>query len=260
LATVFASNGAIAQVGARLTLDESGVFSTAGLSGSAFETLAQAAERVLAEQRSPTRCLSSHGFDALLEVIEPPPHLLVIGTGADALPLVEFAAALGFGVTVCGTSAGVAVRERFAGRAELHVGEIASIAPLIAARLRPVAVVMSHHYPTDRQALAMLLDSRAAYIGVLGPLRRSQRMFDELFPDPVALAKRDPARVRAPLGLDLGAETPAQIALSAIAEIQAVLARASALPLSLRGDRAIHDQVSELAPSAGRPLAKTGTA
>ncbi len=140
-------------------------FSTGALSGPSWAALAQAAERALAEQSAGPRMVSSDGVEALLEVIEPPPHLFVIGAGPDALPLVDFAAALGFGVTVCDTSARVAVRERFAARAELHVGSVASIAAKLAIRRTAVAVVMSHHYPTDAQALGMLLDSRAAYIG-----------------------------------------------------------------------------------------------
>ncbi|MEI9954221.1 MAG: XdhC family protein, partial [Pseudomonadota bacterium] len=260
LATIFQSSDALAPVGARLTLDEAGKFSSHGLSGPSWGTLAQAAERALLEQPAGAQRVSSDGFEALLEVVEPAPHLFVLGTGRDALPLVEFAAALGFGVTVCNTSARFAVRERFAAKAELHIGSIASVSTLIATRRTPVAVVMTHHYPTDRQALGMLLDSRAAYIGMLGPLRRSQRMLHELFPDSALLAKRDLARVRAPLGLDLGAETPAQIALSAIAEVQAVLARASALPLSQRGNQAIHCPIPELTLPAAPALAQTGTA
>lgn len=260
LATVFESSDPLAPVGARLTLDDSGKFNTYALSGPTWATLAQAAEQALAEPRTGPRTVSSPEFSALLEVIEPPPHLFVFGSGPDALPLVEFAVKLGYGVTVCDSSARVAVRERFAANAELHAGSVASVAARVNARRTPVAVVMSHHYPTDRQALGMLLDSPALYIGMLGPLRRTERMLQELFPDPELLAERQRARVRAPLGLDLGAETPAQIALAAIAEVQAVLARASALPLSERGSRPIHRPASELTLAAAPAFAQTGTA
>ena len=260
LATVFESSDPLAPVGARLTLDEAGKFSTQLLSGPAWATLAQAAERALAEARATTRTVSSDGFRALLEVIEAPPHLFVVGAGPDALPLLEFATVLGFGVTVCDSSARVAVRERFAGRAELHLGSIGSLAEKVAARRTPVAVVMSHHYPTDLAALEMLLASRAAYIGVLGPRRRTERMLSELFPNPEALTSAQRARVHAPLGLDLGAETPSQIALSAIAEIQAVLAGGSALPLSARPHLPIHPEVPALSLPAAAELARTGTA
>jgi len=260
LATVFESRDALAPVGARLTLDEAGKFSTCTLSGPAWATLAQAAENAMAEPRAQTRLIQADQFQALLEVIEPPPHLFVFGAGPDALPLVEFATALGFGVTVCETSARTVLRERFVGRAELHVGSIESVARKVAVRRTPVAVVMSHHYPTDQRALAMLLESHASYIGMLGPLRRTERMLHELFPDASELATRDRARVRAPLGLDLGGENPAQIALSAIAEIQAVLAHASGLPLSQRTNRPIHHPTSVCSTDTPRMLAKTGTA
>lgn len=260
LVTVFESRDALAPVGARLTLDETGRFSSCALSGPTWAKLARAAEQAMAERRAGSRTVSSDRCQALLEVIEPPPHLFVFGAGPDAVPLTEFATALGFGITVCDTSARPLIRERFAGRAELHVGSPESVAMKVAARRIPVAVVMSHHYPTDRQALGMLLDSQASYIGVLGPLRRTERMLAELFPDPSQLAKLDRLRVRAPLGLDLGGENPEQIALSAIAEVQAVLARASALPLSERGGRPIHQRLSALALTALPELPKTGTA
>jgi xanthine/CO dehydrogenase XdhC/CoxF family maturation factor len=260
LATVFASSDALAPVGARLSLDEAGKFSSHSLSGPAWAKLAQAAELALAEPRTGPRTVSSDGFEALLEVLEPPPHLFVFGAGPDALPLVEFAAAVGFGVTVCSTSARVAVRERFAARADLHIGDVDSAAALIATRRRPVAVVMSHHYPTDKHALQMLLESKASYIGMLGPRRRTERMFEELFPNPQERSKRDRSRVRAPLGLDLGAENPAQIALSAIAEIQATSSQASALPLSEQVGQPIHRPVSELSLPPDPALPKTGTA
>jgi len=166
------------------------------------------------------------------------------------LPLVELARAVGFEVTVCVTSARVAMRERFAERAELHVGSVASTAKLVAARRTPVAIVMSHHYPTDQEALQMLLASKTPYIGMLGPKRRTERMLGELFPVPNQLRSCDRARIRAPLGLDLGAENPAQIALSAIAEVQAALSNGSALPLSKRSTRPIHRPLSELTFSA----------
>jgi len=259
LITVFESSDSLAPVGARLSLDESGKFTSRALSGPSSDQLARAAELALSEQQAGPRTVSSDRCQALLEVIAPPPHLFVFGAGPDALPLVDFATALGVGVTVCDTSARTVVRERFAGRAELHLGSVESVAPQLALRRTPVAVVMSHHYPTDLQSLGVLLDSRAPYIGVLGPRRRTEHLLDELFATRPELAGRDLSRVYAPLGVDLGAQTPVQIALSAIAEMRAVLARSSALPLSVRGARPIHRPISELTLSAP-VLAKTGTA
>src|SRR6478609_8832353 len=259
IATVFSSRDPLAPVGARLVLDGDGKLSTESLSGSTWAALARAAELASSEPRGRPRLISTPNCQALLEVIEPPPHLFVFGAGPDVLPLVEFAEAVGFGVTVCDTSARIQVRERFARHAELYIGSVETSAALIASRRTPVAVVMSHHYPTDRRALQMLLESKASYIGMLGPLRRTERMLDELFPAAEQLSARDRSRIHAPLGLDLGAENPAQIALSAVAEIQAVLSQASAVPLSQRGAQPIHRPLSELSASTLPELGKTGT-
>ena len=260
VATVFTSRDALTPVGARLVLYEDGKISADSLSGPAYATLARTAELALKEPNRRARLITSEYYEALLEIIEPPPHLFVFGAGPDALPLVQLAAAVGFEVTVCDTSARIAVRDRFAGHAQLHVGSVEASAALIAARRTPLAVVMSHHYPTDRQALNVLLDSKAQYIGVLGPLRRTERMLSESFPDPSHLAACDPSRIRAPLGLDLGGETPVQIALSAIAEMQAVLAQTSALPLSQKGARPIHRPLTEINLPSPPEFGKTGTA
>ena len=259
LVTVFESSDPRVRVGARLALPESGELSTAGLSGAAVLPLANAAASALAETRARPRTLHTDRFEALLEVFEPAPHLFVFGSGPDALPLVQFASGLDLGVTVCDPHPRVALRERFATLAELHLGNLNGVAPKLRARRRALAVVMSHHYPTDSAALRLLLDSAALYIGLLGPRRRSQRLLSELFPDSSEQAARALARLHSPIGLDLAAETPAQIALSIVAEIQAVLGRASAQPLSECGAEPIHRTERALELPIAAELARTGT-
>ncbi|MET0795410.1 MAG: XdhC/CoxI family protein [Polyangiaceae bacterium] len=260
LATVFESSNPAVPVGARLILHEDGEFSASVLPGAAIATLQAAAARALSEPRTRAHSLRAADFEVLLEVFEPPPHLFVFGSGPDALPLVEFARGLGLGVTVCDPNPRLAVRERFSALADLHLGSLDAVLPKLRARRTPLAVVMSHHYPTDCAALRLLLDSPALYVGVLGPRRRTERVLGELFPDASELAERALAGLLAPIGLDLGAETAAQIALSIIAEIQAVLTRASAQPLSRSGIRPIHrPQLALDLPSAAE-LGRTGTA
>ena len=259
LVTVFESSDPRVRVGARLALQESGALSTTGLTGVALEPLANAAASALSEPRARTRTLHTQSFQALLEVFEPAPHLFVFGSGPDALPLVQFASGLGLGVTVCDAHPRVIVRERFAPLAELHLGELSGVVPKIRARRRALAVVMSHHYPTDSAALRLLLESPALYIGLLGPRRRTQRLLGELFPDSSELRARALARLHSPIGLDLAAETPAQIALSIVAEIQAVLGRASAQPLSECGKEPIHRVERALELPLLAELARTGT-
>jgi len=232
LVTVFESSDPALPIGARVAFGP-GKRLISSLPGSAVAAeLTRVAERALQERRPRPRTVQGPGFEALLEIIEPAPHLFVFGGGPDAAPLVEFARALGLGVTVCDTSARVAVRERFPHDTEFHFGSVQSAVAKLEQRRTPLAVVMSHHYPTDAEAVDRLLDSRAAYIGVLGPARRTARLLGERSSSKPSLTQGDRARLRAPIGLDLGAETPAQIALSVVAEIQALLADASAEPLS----------------------------
>jgi xanthine dehydrogenase accessory factor len=258
LITVFESSDASLPVGARLSLSETGTLSTSIADAATVSTLAAAAAATLTDGQFSQRTKFA-GFEALLELIEPPPHLFVFGSGPDALPVAEFAAALGLAVTVCDTTARLAVRERFSGKAQLHVGSVASVLPKIRARRNPLAVVMSHHYATDCEALAMLLDSPVNYLGVLGPQRRTQRMLTELFRNSPGLQTRDLSRLRAPVGLSLGAETPEQIALSIVAEIQALLGRCNAEPLSCNASRPIHVAGALLPVPAALRLARTGT-
>jgi xanthine/CO dehydrogenase XdhC/CoxF family maturation factor len=90
------------------------------------------------------------------------------------------------------------------------------------------AVVMSHHLTADEQYLRMLADTSIPYIGLLGPLARRERLFASLG----IVAKKLASRLRAPVGLDLGARTPEEIALSIVAEIQAALKGREGAPFS----------------------------
>jgi xanthine dehydrogenase accessory factor len=259
LVTVFETSDPSLPLGCRLLLAESGELCSSIPNPRVASELTAAARGALADAEPRSRTIAGSGFEALLEVIEPAPHLFVFGSGPDASPLVAFADALGLSVTVCDTTARVSVRERFARTAELHVGSVGSVLPKIEARRTALAVVMSHHYETDTEALNMLLNSRAVYIGMLGPERRTSGILRRISRDKSTLSARDRARLRAPVGLDLGAETATQIALSIMAEIQAVLAQTSAEPLSRHGSRPIHRSTPGLTLPAAETWARTGS-
>ena len=171
-----------------------------------------------------TRIHAHRGHDYLIEAIRPPPRLFVLGTGPDAVPVVELARRLGWEVIVCANEARHGIRARFAAADAIAIGTAEQLAAQIDASDRALAVVMSHDLELDRTNLDMLLGTRAIYVGVLGPRARTDRMLAELLRD------RDP-RLHAPVGLELGAETPDEIALSIVSEIQAVLARSPATHL-----------------------------
>jgi len=163
--------------------------------------------------------------DVFVEAVLPPPRLFVLGTGHDAVPLVQLARNLGWDVAVCTDQTRVLTRQRFCLADEILVGAPDELARRIDECDRAVAIVMNHNYELDREHLGMLLGTRVRYIGVLGPRARTKRILVEL-----AASDADP-RLHAPVGLEIGAETPHEIALAIAGEIQAVLARASASSL-----------------------------
>ena len=88
--------------------------------------------------------------------------------------------------------------------------------------------------------LRALLPRPLAYLGLLGPKKRAERILADLARDGLAITAEMRARLHAPVGLDLGAESPEQVALAIVAEMQAVLAHRDARPLRER-TRPIHD-------------------
>ncbi len=150
-----------------------------------------------------------------------PVPVLVLGAGPDAQPVVTLAAQLGWSVTVVDHRSHYVQAERFPGAtAVLNGGPDSTGAMLNGKRPFSAAVVMSHHFTSDLAYLRALARSEVPYIGLLGPVVRRERLLSALGPE----ASRLENRLHAPVGLDLGADTPEAIALAIVAEIHAVLA------------------------------------
>ncbi len=165
------------------------------------------------------------GVEWFIEAFVPPPRLLVCGAGDDAIPLAKIAHATGFRVTVTDRRPGLLTAERFGDGVLLQLGPPGEVASVTAVDAETFAVVMTHHYADDRAYLAALQVTAAAYIGMLGPRQRTERMLTAVDADP---------RVHAPAGLDIGTDGAEQVALSIIAEIMAVHAGRPARPLRER--------------------------
>jgi len=151
--------------------------------------------------------------------IELPPRLLVLGAGADAAPVVELSALLGWHVTVADHRPAYAVASRFAKAKAVVLSPAIELPQSIAINEFDAAVVMSHHLPTDQVYLAMLADSAIKYVGLLGPEARRRRLLAEIGERAVKLQHR----LAGPVGLDIGAGTPEAIALAIVAEVHAHL-------------------------------------
>lgn len=169
------------------------------------------------------------------------PGLWIFGAGDDAKPLVKLARGLGWFVAVADGRSHLATRERFPGADQvvtLQLSAAANASLIEDVKATDAAALVTHSFEQDSQILAALFarDCLPAYVGVLGPQRRTREVLAEGarrlgLPDDARRTEAWLAQLHAPTGLDLGAETPAAIALSIVAEIQQTLNSASAFPL-----------------------------
>lgn len=154
-------------------------------------------------------------FDVLYEIVHPPVLLHVFGGGRDVVPLTQIAHLLGWEVSVYYNCQVQMMTAGFDDYVILHTKDPAEID--IRFDARSPAVIMSHNYGFDVDALAMLAENKdIPYLGVLGPRKRTEKMLGET-------GKQPTERVFFPAGLDLDADGAEEIALSIIAEIQSVL-------------------------------------
>ena len=170
------------------------------------------------------------------------PGLWIFSAGDDAKPLVRMTQELGWFVAVADGRSHLATRERFPSADQvlvLPVGQLPQAAcATLTLRATDAAVVMTHSFEQDSHVLASLLalEQRPAYIGVLGPQRRTRELLAESarllnLPDTAERVQGWLEQFHAPTGLDLGGETPAAVALSILSEIQQTLTHSSAKPL-----------------------------
>jgi xanthine dehydrogenase accessory factor len=185
---------------------------------------------VLAEARPP----ELPGAAVFRQAVGPAPKLFVYGAGDDAQPLVRGAKELGWKVVVADPRPALATAARFPGADALVVGPADQLVARTAPDADAAVVVMTHHYVHDVPALRGLLPRPLAYLGLLGPRSRAERILSDLAAAGLAITPGQRAQLRAPVGLDLGAEAPEEVALSILAEIQAVLGGRDARPLRER--------------------------
>jgi xanthine/CO dehydrogenase XdhC/CoxF family maturation factor len=128
---------------------------------------------------------------------------------------------------------------RFPGASGLVLAPAEELVGRVAPPPDSLAVVMTHHYKHDRPILRHLLPLRLAYLGLLGPRLRAEKILSDIAAEGLAITPAMRERLHAPVGLDLGADGPDEVALSIMAEMAAVLAGRSGRPLRER-DLPIH--------------------
>ncbi len=237
LLTVYRSDSTYAEVGDTLTytMDRTHPRSSAARS-SAVGELAQHSEVIAAlfqKLRSADRNISfawndCHGdvIEAAVEIISPARRLVIFGSGDDVIPVSKACLALDWRVTIVGHRVELTQQRRFPG-AEVLCGPMHSIADELLLRGshfgdRSDAVIMTHDFARDVELMEVLLDSPVRSIGLLGPKRRLGRLVTQLHQRGRKLSDHDINRIRSPIGLDIGAISPAEIAASIVAELIAI--------------------------------------
>ncbi len=162
-------------------------------------------------------------LELLIEPLHPPIALWLYGAGENARPLSRMARELGWCVGILDHRPALATPTRFPEADQVIPGHPSETMPGLGLDSRSAAVVLSHIYAKDLEALGYFLKSGAAFVGLQGNRKRSEKLLAQLEAEGQVFTEAAKARFYYPIGLDLGAEAPEGIALSILAEIQAVL-------------------------------------
>ncbi len=212
--------GGVEPVGAKLLIREDG--STVGeLSNVSQQDVIRDALALLERHENAVRTYPSPtgNVDVFIESYPPPPVMFIVGAVHIAIPLVTFAKTLGFRAVVVDARGAFATAERFA-----HADELVLAWPdeALEGRLNSnsYVVLLTHDPKLDDPAILMALRSPARYIGALGSPKTHASRLERLRGE--GMSEEQLARLHAPVGLPLGADTPEEIAVSIIAEVVAV--------------------------------------
>lgn len=219
LATVFGGS----YTGEKLLIQEDGaskdlLFSKSTLNNQVQKDL----NEVFSSKRSyaKTYQVDEQTIDVFIELIQPSISLMIFGGGFDARPVSQLAKTLGWNVVVTDECVAHIAPVFFPQADKLSlchrdfIDRDFDITPYTA------CVLMSHNYEYDRDVLKKLIKSPTPYIGILGPRKRFDKMKEEFEKEGIILSSDDLHRIHSPVGLDIGAETPDEIALSILAEVQ----------------------------------------
>jgi len=166
--------------------------------------------------------IKSHQIYLFYEILTPPIHLVIFGGGFDVVPVVKLAKNLGWLVTVADECIAKTFPQKFPDADQVLNIPGVEVYKEVREMTNIYSVIMSHNFKYDLEVLKGLLKTQVKYIGVLGPKKRIKTMMDQLKSEVKSSWKDIEKRIYSPVGLNIGAETPEEIALSIITEILAV--------------------------------------
>jgi len=161
----------------------------------------------------------------LYQFIPPSTQLVIVGAGNDAQPLAEMAFLLGWNIVVIDGRPVYATKNRFPKANKISLTKPAEILSAVNIDEQTAVVLMTHNYNYDLAALEQLVKTNCKYIGALGPKKKLHKMFNDLNEKGIMISQKMMQSIYGPVGLDIGAETSEEIALSVLSEIKAVFSQ-----------------------------------
>ena len=239
VATVFSLKRQAAQIGTVLFYREN---SSALFQNDVVLNIIPDVKKVLEEKTSAIKKIKDDSEnEVLLEYINPPVSLVIAGAGNDVQPLVKMVEILGWEITVGEGRATHAIQKRFPAAKNVIIANPEQLFERISIDDQTYLVLMTHNYKYDLAMLKLLLDSDCTYIGILGPKTKLNRMLDDLQNEGITVNDEQLNRIYGPIGLDIGAETSEEIALSIVSEIKAVISARKGTSLKFKSEK-IHNQ------------------
>lgn len=202
----------------------------------------QELEKEIADFDAPQNLIKSYSeyqqLSVFFEVIKPATRILLFGAGNDTIPVARMAEILGFELILIDGRKNLATQARFPSAKQIIQGPAEEVIDQIETDLNTVALLMTHNFEYEVIVLEKLLTCMIPYIGILGPKRKTEKLIQRLESKGFQVSNDN---LFAPIGLEIGAETSEEIALSILAEIKAVLNRKQ--PIFLRDKQGpIHEK------------------
>jgi xanthine/CO dehydrogenase XdhC/CoxF family maturation factor len=219
LVTVFNENKTAEQKGTCCVISETESF----CSDDEMSSLIDESKPLLKEKKSVIK--DGINGSVLYQFIPPSTQLVIIGAGNDTQPLVEMAFLLGWNIVVVDGRPAYATKHRFPKASKISLTKPADILSVVHIDGQTAVVLMTHNYNYDLAALEQLINTNCKYIGMLGPKKKLQKMFNDLTEKGIIINDEMIHHIYGPVGLDIGAETSEEIALSVLSEIKAVFSQ-----------------------------------
>ena len=226
LATIYKSNGERSEmIGSRILITCNGSKSSSLTQAELKEHIIHDIEQALSTGQSAAKHYdySSGPADVFVEIIQTPVPLLIFGATPDVKPLVHLAAELGWNITIVDHRSAYAVKKDFPEADAVTLLSPEDYSAYIQLTPKTCAVIMIHQFLGEAKALRFLLSSTNQYVGLLGPKSKRDLLFKHLSTEGFIPTEEQLVKFHNPVGLDLGAETAEEIAISIVAEIQAII-------------------------------------